>query len=402
MEPISFYRPDIREEDAVLVREVLFSGWITTGSRVLAFEEALRQYSGTDHAVCFSSATAAMEILLRHLGVGPGDRVITTPYTYAATVNVILHCGALPVLADTLPGTWEIDPARVAALLDENVKAVVPVDFAGWPCDADALAAAVRGCRIRAASPVQEALGRPLLMDDAAHALGSSLRGERMPGALDAAAYSFHAVKNVTSAEGGALVFRELPGVLNGAAVANLKTLALHGQNKSAHAKAQGGGWEYDILMPGYKCNLTDLHAALGLAQLARYPETLERRRTIVARYNAAFRDNPRLAIPPFTDPDRECAWHIYPLILADQDRAGRDTFIQEMEKRGIGVNVHFRLIPEFSAYRGMFDIREFAQARAMSEREVTLPLYPGLRDDEVERVIAAVRESLETLPATR
>jgi dTDP-4-amino-4,6-dideoxygalactose transaminase len=239
-------------------------------------------------------------------------------------------------------------------------------------------------------------------MDDAAHALGSSLRGERLPRALDAAAYSFHAVKNVTTAEGGALVFRTIPGVLDAAAVSNLKTLALHGQNKSAFAKAQGGGWEYDILMPGYKCNLTDLHAALGLAQLARYPGTLHRRCSIVARYNAAFADNPRLTIPPFADPARECAWHIYPLILADQDRAGRDRFIKEMEKKGIGVNVHFKLIPEFTAYRGLFDIREYPRARAMSEREVTLPLYPGLTDCDVERVIAAVGEAVVSLSPVR
>ena len=388
---VPFYKPDIRQEELDAVAEVLSSGWITTGAVTRDFENELAGYTGADHAVCFSSATAGLEMVLRQFGVTSGDRVITTPYTYAATVNAILHCGAEPVLVDLLPGTWEMDPEAVAKRMDGTVKAVIPVDFAGWPCDHDRLAAALDCCNFRPENSFQEGLGRPLLLCDAAHSLGSRYKGQRLPDSVDVAVYSFHAVKNITTAEGGAAVFREKKGVLTEETVRSLRIRSLHGQTKDAFSKFNGNGWEYDILEPGFKCNMTDLQAAIGRSQLKRYEETLRRRAGIADDYSRAFSESDLFQIPEFDVPERECAWHIYPLRLAGADEALRNTFISKINGLGVTCNVHFKPLPLFTAFSGMFDVGDFPNTMRMYENEVTLPLYPSLSDDTVRFVIESV-----------
>lgn len=396
---VPFYKPDITEGDIQAVAAVLRSGWITTGPVTASFEQALAEYTGASYAVCFSSATTGMEMVLREFGVTSGDRVITTPYTYAATINSILHCGAEPVLVDLLPGTWEMDPESVARILDDRVKAVLPVDFAGWPCDHDRLLEALSSACFVPATRMQEALGRPLLLCDAAHSFGSRYHGKRLPDAVDVAVYSFHAVKNLTTAEGGAALFLEQPDCFTDATARSLKARALHGQDKDGLAKSRDGGWEYDIVEPGFKCNMADIQAAIGLSQLKRYDASLSRRKLIAKRYSAGFFGEPRLLLPPFEAADRECAWHIYPLRIRDASAEHRNRFISRQMESGVSCNVHFKPVPLFSAYSGMFDIGDYPNALAMYCNEVSLPLFPTMTDSEVAHVVESVLAAVARIP---
>ncbi len=407
---VPFNRPDIDEADIARVVATLRSGWITTGPVVREFEAGLREYLAVPHVVCLNSATAAMEMALLALGVGPGDEVVTTVYTYAATANVVRHTGARLVLVDIGPQGFSIDPVAVAAVLGERTKAVIPVDIAGIPCNYPAIRAAVDALKGKfvASNEYQECLGTPTILADAAHAFGARFGGRRFPAGADMAAYSFHAVKNLTTAEGGALAFADLgsgqglnfgeqsSGRLSEAFERRVRLLALHGQSKDALAKMAAGSWEYDIEISGYKHNMTDLQAALGIGQLARYGARLERRRAICRRYQEGLPES--LWIHPFdafldASPEDRPAFHIYPLRIRGYDVAKRNALIASLALEGVAANVHFKPLPLFTAFRDEFDIMQYPNAWAAWSSEITLPLYPGMTDEQVDYVIMSLRK---------
>ncbi|MDR2734315.1 MAG: DegT/DnrJ/EryC1/StrS family aminotransferase [Spirochaetota bacterium] len=400
-------RPDIDESDIARVVETLRSGWITTGLRVREFEQALAAWLGVSHVVCLNSATAGMELVLRVLGVGVGDEVITTIYTYAATANIIRHLGARAVLVDTLRDDFAIDPDAVARALGPRTKAIIPVDFAGWPCDYTALAALVRSARSgfspTAANPWQEKIGRPVILADAAHSLGSRYAGERVPLGADFAVYSFHAVKNLTTAEGGAVAYRShsFGSAADADAFARqLRLMALHGQSKDALAKLDAANWEYDIEMCGYKHNMTDMQAALGIGQLARYDAQLARRRTLAERYHQELR-GARCIHPAWLEsaggarasdvPRHESSYHLYPLRLEGYGLPERNDLIARLAEDGIAANVHFKPLPLFTAYRDEYSIANYPNGYAHYVHEITLPLWPGMSERQMDWVIARV-----------
>jgi dTDP-4-amino-4,6-dideoxygalactose transaminase len=446
-------RPDINEDDIARVVETLRSGWITTGPRVREFEAALAAWLDVPYTLCLNSATAGMELILRVLGIGPGDEVITTAYTYAATANIIRHLGARAVLVDTLPDDFAIDPKAVAAAMGPRTKAIIPVDFAGWPCEYAALAAAAEDARagFAPANPWQEAFGRPIILADAAHSLGSRYGGKRVSRYCDFAVYSFHAVKNLTTAEGGAIAFRGFPfgqtlAPAHASAAADefarqLRLMALHGQTKDALAKEQAGSWEYDIEVCGYKHNMTDMQAALGIGQLARYELNLARRKAIAEMYVEGLRDArfipplwaqpsgtpakkgepetgtgsglaladrpPWLArdalhpgsrgegFPPRTQNSiaRETSYHLYPLRLAGYSLEKRNALIARLADAGIAANVHYKPLPLFTAYKDEYRMEDFPNAYAHYVHEITLPLWPGMSEEQIDWVIAKLIE---------
>lgn len=393
-EPVSFCVPDITGEEIEAVMAVLKSGWITGGPVTAAFEEALCRFCGTEYAVTFSSATAALELVLRAFGVGPGDEVITTPYTYTATAGAIHHTGARPVLADCLPGSYHIDPERTGALINEKTKAVIPVDFAGWPADYGKLSDLLESKRscFRPAGTEQERLGRVMLLGDCAHSLGAQVNGKDVACLPDVAVFSFHAVKNLTTAEGGAALFREQAGIFDSGFRRRLKLLALHGQSKDAREKFLGGGWEYDVELIGYKCNMTDLQAALGVSQLGRYPAQLARRREIYALYDREL--DPAVGRPPFEGAGITGSCHIYPVQVPPE---ARNRIIASAAEEGVSLNVHFKPLPLMTCWREQFKDAVWDQAAWMWQGEISLPVYPALSDRAVCRVAAAVNRALRS-----
>lgn len=387
---VPFSPPDITQAEIEAVATALRSGWITTGPRVKELERQIAAYCGTTHAVCLNSQTACAEMALRVLGIGPGDQVITTAYTYTATASVVCHVGAELVLVDTQPDSLEMDYDRMESLITPRTKAIIAVDLAGIPCDYDRIYAAVERRRhlFQPGSDIQAAIGRVVVMADTAHALGASRQG-RMAGSIaDFSAFSFHAVKNLTTAEGGALTWREIPGVSSDDIYRQLQLLSLHGQSKDALAKTQLGAWEYDIVGTWYKCNMTDIAAAIGLAQLERYPGMLARRREIIARYDAALRPLGVLTLDHYTD-QATSSGHLYltriPGITEDQ----RNEIIHRMALMELGCNVHYKPLPMHTAYKRLgFDIQDFPNAYANYANEITLPLHTRLTDEAVECVI--------------
>lgn len=376
-EPLPFAPPDIGQAEIDEVVDSLRSGWITTGHKVKRFEADFAAYIGCPHAVALNSATAGLFLGLKALGIGPGDEVITTPYTFAATINVILHAGATPVLADVRREDFNIDPAAVAAAVTPRTRAVIPVHFAGRPCDMDAIGA------------LAERHGLAVV-EDAAHAIGAEHRGRKI-GTLSAlTVFSLHAVKNVTTAEGGMVCTadRRLAD--------RIRVMGLHGMNKDAWNRfAVGGSWRYDIVELGYKYNMMDLQAAIGIHQLAKAERFRARRLEIVQRYRSGLGDLPQLTLPGDAADGRH-AWHLFPVLL-DLDRLAvdRDRLIGLLAERNIAVNVHYIAAHLFSYYRDAHGFRpgDFPVAEWLSDREVTLPLYTRLTDDDVDDVIAALRE---------
>ena len=390
---IPFSPPDVTEQEAREVHDALLSGWITTGPRTKAFERKIAEYCQTDCAVCFNSATASMESLLRLLEVGPGDEVITSAYTYTATASVVCHVGAKLVLVDVKPGTIEIDADQVADAITERTKVVIPVDVGGLVCDYDAVFRAVESKRhlFCPKNDIQRVFGRVVVMADAAHAFGSIRDGKRTGAIADFTAFSFHAVKNLTTAEGGALTWKKrASGVIDDEALyKKFQLLSLHGQSKDAFAKSQLGAWEYDIVGPWYKCNMTDLTAAVGLVQLERYPEMLQRRREIIERYNEAFKDLDIEVLPHFRS-NHISNGHLYMTRLLGRSVEERNEVIVKMAERDIACNVHFKPLPMMTAYHALgFDIKDFPEAYEMYHNELTLPLYSRLTDEQVEYVIS-------------
>lgn len=390
MRNILFSPPDITELEISAVADAMRSGWITTGARTKELEAAVAAFCGSRRAVCLNSATACLELALRALGVGEGDEVITSAYTYTASASPAVHVGARLVLADTAPDSYEMDYGQLEALITERTKAVIPVDLGGVMCDYGRIFEIVEGKRglFRPSGRLQERIGRAAVIADAAHAFGACRGGVRCGCAADFTSFSFHAVKNLTTAEGGALTWRQIPGVDDEELYREFMLLSLHGQSKDAFHKSMAGSWEYDVVSPAYKCNMTDIAAAMGLAQLERYPGMLERRREIIGRYDRAFGPYGLDVLPHLSGGNRSSG-HLYMVRIPGCGEAERNGVIRGLAEEGIAANVHYKPLPMMTAYRSLgFRIGDYPNAYRRYENEVTLPLHTRLSDDDVEYVI--------------
>lgn len=402
---IPFSPPRMDQKVVDEVTEALLSGWITTGPRTKKFEKEIAQFTGADAAVCFNSATAGMELMLRWYGVGVGDEVILPAYTYCATANVVMHCGAKPIMVDTLPGSFNLDPDAVRRAISERTKAIMPVDIAGVPCNYTELRGILNDAKVRnifhAKTEAQQTMGRPLLLADSAHAFGAKFKGQMLGSIADATAFSFHAVKNLTTAEGGAICLK-LPSDFSTEEVyKKLTVMSLHGQSKDALAKTQKGAWRYDVTFPGYKCNMTDIQAAIGLVELSRYTsETLPRRREICALYNRGLEKFDWAILPQFEfENDTETSFHLYQLRIKGATEKQRDAIIQKIADADVAVNVHFLPLPMLTAYRDLgYEMDDYPNAFAQYQNEISLPLFYNLTDVQVVEVVNAVSAAVEAV----
>ena len=386
---IPFSPPDMTEAEVNEVKEAILSGWITTGPRTKELERQIASYVGTERAVCLNSATACMEMALRLLGIGAGDEVIVPAYTYTASASVIDHVGAKIVFIDSQKDSLEMDYEAVESAINEHTKAIIPVDLAGIPCDYDRLYEIVNRKKAVFAptTDLQQKIGRIAICADAAHAFGASRQGKMVGSIADFTSFSFHAVKNFTTAEGGALTWN-IPDADNEAIYHQLQLYSLHGQSKDALAKTQLGAWEYDIVGPWYKCNMTDIMAALGLVQMKRYPALLARRREIIERYNQAFKLLGVGVLPHYTA-EHLSSGHLYLTRVPGASLEERQAIIVQMAERGIATNVHYKPLPMMTAYKNLgFDIANYPNAYAHFVNEITLPLHTRLTDEEVAYII--------------
>ena len=393
---IPFSPPDITEAEANEVRDALLSGWITTGPRTKELERQIATFCNTNKAVCLNSATACLEMALRVLGIGPGDEVITSAYTYTASASVVCHIGAKLVLVDTQKDSFEMDYDKLADAINEKTKAVIPVDLAGIPCDYDRIfdIANSKKALFSPKTDIQKAIGRVAIVADAAHAFGARWHGKMVGSIADFTSFSFHAVKNFTTAEGGALTWRDIEGIDNDHIYKELQLLSLHGQSKDALAKTQLGAWEYDIISPAYKCNMTDIMAAIGLVQMKRYPTLLERRKQIIGMYDDALKGCNVQVLNHYTD-EHTSSGHLYLVRLLGKDSEYRNNVITEMAKRDIACNVHYKPLPMMTAYKALgFDIKDYPNAYAQFCNEITLPLHTKLTDEMVGYVIENFKET--------
>jgi len=387
---IPFSPPDISEAEVQEVAEALRSGWITTGPRTKEFERQIADYCGTSKAVCLNSATACMESILRALGVGSGDEVITSAYTYTASASIVCHVGGTLKLVDTAPDPFEMNYDKLADAITEKTKVIIPVDLGGVVCDYEKIFTVVESKRhlFKPNNKIQEAFGRVIVLADAAHAFGANWHGKMCGSIADFTSFSFHAVKNLTTAEGGAFTWRDREGIDNETLYKQFQLLSLHGQNKDALAKTKLGAWEYDIIAPYYKCNMTDVMAGIGLAQFKRYPDLLYRRRQIIERYNDALKDLPVQVLNHY-DENHSSSGHLYLTRLLGKTIEERNNVIEKMAERGIACNVHYKPLPMMTAYRSMgFDIKDYPNAYKQFSNEITLPLHTRLSDDDIEYVI--------------
>lgn len=392
---IPFSPPDITENEINAVAEALRSGWITTGPRTKDFERRIAELCHTSKAVCLNSATACMELILRILGVGEGDEVITSAYTYTATASVICHVGAKPVFVDTQADCFEMDYDKLEQAITPRTKVVMPVDLAGIVCDYDRILAAVEAKRqlFQPKNDLQAAFGRVIVLADAAHAFGASRNGKMCGEIADFTSFSFHAVKNLTTAEGGALTWRDIPGIDNEWLYKQFMLYSLHGQSKDAFAKTQLGAWEYDIVYPAYKCNMTDIMAAIGLAQLERYPALLQRRREIIGIYDNILKNSNIQVLNHYSD-DHASSGHLYLTRLLGKDVEQRNAVITRMAERGIATNVHYKPLPMMTAYRNLgFNIADYPNAYKLYSNEITLPLHTLLTDEQANYVAQNLAE---------
>ena len=380
------------------VRDAILSGWITTGPRTKELERQIASYVGTERAVCLNSQTACAEMALRLLGIGEGDEVIVPAYTYTASASVVYHVGAKIVFIDVQKDCLEMDYEAVEKAITERTKAIIPVDLAGIPCDYDRLFEIVERKKglFRPANDIQRALGRIAICADAAHAFGASWHGQMVGSIADFSSFSFHAVKNFTTAEGGALSWRTIPGIDNEALYHQVQLLSLHGQSKDALAKTQLGAWEYDIVGPWYKCNMTDIMAALGLVQMKRYPALLARRKEIIERYDAAFKPLGVEVLRHYTD-EYTSSGHLYLTRIPNASLEERQEIIVKMAERGIATNVHYKPLPMMTAYKNLgFHIADFPNAYAHFANEITLPLHTRLTDEEINYIIEQYTDILK------
>lgn len=407
---IPFSPPDVTEAEALEVAEALKSGWITTGPKTKEFEHLISMCCQTARydaegkqlptTVCLNSATAAMELALRVLGVGEGDEVIVPVYTYTATASCVCHVGARPVMVDCAPGSFEMDYDKLAGAITERTKVVMPVDLGGIVADYDKVFAAVESKKdlFRPKNGIQKAIGRCIVVADAAHAFGAMWHGKMCGEIADFTSFSFHAVKNLTTAEGGALTWRSHEGVNDTEVYKLLQLLSLHGQNKDALAKTKLGGWEYDIIGTWYKCNMTDIMAGIGLAQLKRYPEMLRHRRQLIERYNVALEPLGVKVLPHYSN-THSSSGHLYMTRIPGITVEQRNDIIVKMAERGIATNVHYKPLPMMTAYKALgYDIKDFPNAYEQYHNEITLPLHTRLTDEDVEYILDNYIEIIRSL----
>lgn len=392
---IPFSPPDIGEDEIQSVIDALKSGWITTGPKTKQFEKEIAQLCNTEKAVCLNSATAALELTLRILGIGEGDEVITSSYTYTASTSPIAHVGAKIVLVDTQKDSFEMDYEKLASAITEKTKAIIPVDVAGILCDYDKIFKIVEEKKklFKANNDIQKIYNRIIVVADSAHGFGAK-KDEKMSGEFaDFTTFSFHAVKNLTTGEGGAAVWKSKEGLDNEAIYKQYQLLSLHGQTKDALHKNTLGAWEYDIVDTYYKCNMTDIMAGIGLAQIARYPKLVERRHQIISKYNEAFKDLP-IMILNHKDENHRSSGHLYFTKIKGIDEKQRNEIIIKMAERGIACNVHYKPLPMLTAYKKLgFDIANYPNAYDFYRNEITLPLYSKLTDEQVEYIIENFKE---------
>ena len=387
---IPFSPPDMTEAEVKEVAQAILSGWITTGPRTKELERQIATYIGVNKAVCLNSQTACAEMALRLLGIGEGDEVIVPAYTYTASASIVCHVGAKLIFVDVQPHCLEMDYDALEAAITPNTKAIIPVDLAGIPCDYDRLMQIVENKRpiYQPANDIQQALGRVAICADAAHAFGAEWHGKKVGAIADFTAFSFHAVKNLTTAEGGALTWKTIPGISDDELYRMVQLFSLHGQSKDALAKTKLGAWEYDIVGPWYKCNMTDIMAALGLVQMKRYPEMLLRRKAIIERYDKALKAADIEVLNHYTDL-HQSSGHLYITRVPNISTEQRQTIIEQMAEQGIATNVHYKPLPMMTAYKNMgFDIQNYPNAYAHFANEITLPLHTRLTDEEVEYII--------------
>ena len=390
MRNIPFSPPDMTELEVEGAAEAIRSGWITTGPKTKEFERQIAEYCGVSKAVCLNSQTACAEMALHVLGIAPGDEVIVPAYTYTATAEIVCHVGATLVFADVQKDNLELDYDRLEGLITEKTKVIIPVDLGGVPCDYDRIFEIVEDKKglFQPANEIQKAIGRIVICADTAHAFGAAWHGKPVGSIADFSSFSFHAVKNLTTAEGGALTWRTIPGIDDENIYHQLQLLSLHGQSKDALAKTKLGAWEYDIVGPWYKCNMTDIMAGIGLSQLKRYPSLLKRRRTIIERYDEAFKLLGIKTLPHYTE-EYQSSGHLYLTWIPGITLEQRQEIITKMAETGVVCNVHYKPLPMMTAYKNMgFDIADYPNAYKQFENEITLPLHTKLTDEDVEYVI--------------
>ncbi len=396
---IPFSPPRIDDKIIAEVTAALKSGWITTGPRTKDFEKKLTDYCGNKSTLCLNSATAGLEVILRWFGVGEGDEVILPAYTYSATANVVIHCGAKPVFVDVNADDFNINVSNIEKAITSNTKVIMPVDFAGFPCDYDEINALVvkHKSQFKAKSKNQELLGRILVLSDSAHSFGADYKGKKCGSLTDVSVFSFHAVKNLTTAEGGAIAFN-FPAPFDNTELYNYFCMyTLHGQNKDALAKTQKGNWKYDIVEAGYKCNMTDMSAAIGLIELERYDnDTQLKRKHIFETYQAAFLKDDRFELPIYRNDSKTGCYHLYPLRIKSITEQQRDAIMKEIFDCDVSVNVHFIPVPAMTFYKNLgYDMKNYPVTYDIFSREISLPVFYNLTDEQMQTVINAVISSV-------
>ena len=399
---IPFSPPRVDDKICDEVVAVLKSGWITTGHKTKLFEKKISEYCGIQNTLCLNSATAGLEIMLRWFGVGPGDEVILPAYTYSATANVIVHCGATPVFVDVCANDFNINHLEIEKVISSNTKVIMPVDFAGFPCDYEEINSLAKkySSIFIANCENQKMLGRILILSDSAHSFGASYNQSKAGSLTDVSVFSFHAVKNLTTAEGGAVALN-LPLPFNNADIySKLCISTLHGQNKDALAKTQKGNWKYDIVEAGYKCNMTDISAAIGLVELERYDnDTLIKRKSIIYNYQKAFEMDDRFELPLIETKNKTSCYHLYPLRIKGITEQQRDLIIQEIFNADVSVNVHFIPVPATSFYKSMgYDLLNYPVTYDNFSREISLPVFYDLSPEQQNTVINAVKNAVNCI----
>ena len=395
---IPFSPPDITEAEINEVIETLKSGWITTGPRTKELERQVAGWCNTSKAVCLNSNTACSEMTLRLLGIGPGDEVIVPAYTYTATASVVNHVGAKIVMVDCEPGQYSMDYDALERAITDKTKVIIPVDLFGIPADYDRIFKIVESKKALfkpSSNEIQRAIGRVIVMADAAHSFGALYKGVSVGGIADFTNFSFHAVKNLTTAEGGAITWKDINGIDNEEIYKQYMLFSLHGQNKDALAKTKAGAWEYDIVGLWYKCNMTDIHAAIGLSQIKRYDEILKRRKEIIEYWDNAFENIPVETVSHYTA-EYSSSGHLYPIRLLVEGEEERNKFIEKMAELGVSTNVHYKPLPMHTGYKKLgFNVKNYPNAYEQYKNVVTLPLHTKLSDEDVSYVAECVKKCI-------